>query len=53
MNALTLVSLKAWAYKDSPLMGLTYKIFYGFKALINPFHKFLFSYGKNKHRLLI
>jgi len=28
-------------------MGLTHKMFYEFKALINPIHKFLFSYGKN------
>ncbi len=36
-------------------MGLTLKMFYGFKALINPFYKFLLSYGKitSKHQLLI
>jgi len=28
-------------------MGLTLKMFYEFKALINPFHKFLLTYGKN------
>jgi len=28
-------------------MGLTLKIFYGFKALIIQFHKFLLAYGKN------
>jgi len=35
-------------YIDTPLMGLTHKMFIGFKALINPIHKFLFSYGKKK-----
>ncbi len=28
-------------------MGLTLKMFYGLKALINQFHKFLLFYGKN------
>jgi len=28
-------------------MGLTLKMFYGLKALINQFHKFLPAYGKN------
>jgi len=34
-------------YIDIPLMGLTHKMFYGFKTLINPFHKFLLTYDKN------
>jgi len=36
-------------------MGLTLKMFYGFKALINLIYKFLLSYDKitSKHRLLI
>jgi len=42
-------------YIDTPLMGLTLKIFYVFKTLINLFYKFLLPYGKitTKHRLLI
>jgi len=54
MSVLTLISLKAWVYKDPSLMGLTFKMFYGFKVLINQSTCFysLTVKIKDKYRLI-